>query len=444
MHFDETSGGEGMGLLGDDEEAARSSDKPPSPVVQHDPWLTSRAGTPLASLAADIWQSLEEETRGTATRQPRQDAAERRKAIVQNLLANLVLLAFRHPPGHRLAVSADKQATSRYDRKDLPREPLVATLRALEAAGLVIRYPGVSRQLRTTIEPADILLALFADVEATLEHIDRAPGAETIILKADVGRRRPKVLIDYRDCPEADRLRAEMADINAALNQADIRLDGERQPPVHLVRIFQVDGPKSPESFHRFGRVFHGFWQGLKRDRRAGLTIKGEPLVELDYKAVFVHLAYAAQGAASPQGDPYSVPGLEAHREGVKKALAALFFRWGPMRRLSGELRELLPVGWTAKRLTETLAAHHPAIAPLFGTGVGRDLMFTESRVIVAVLRRLLAEGIAALPIHDCLLAPVSKRGDALAAMLEVSAKIVGIALPVEEKAERSDQITRC
>ncbi|WP_406872879.1 hypothetical protein WHT83_02565 [Aminobacter sp. P9b] len=431
-HVDESSGGGRKGLKDDGQED--DSEQAPSPASQHDPWITTHSGSPLAVLAVDIWQQLEA-ARGPTSRKPRGDAAERRKAIVRNLLANLTLLTLRHPKDHRLAISADKQAMTRYDRPDLPREPLLQAVREMESHGLVLLYPGVSRKLRTTITPTEGLRSMLAYAGASLEQIDRAPGGETIILKADVGRRRPKLLINYRDNPEADRLRAEMATINAALNAADIRLDGERQEPIHLVRIFLIETGDAPHTFHRHGRLFRGHWQHVRREKRAGLTIDGERLAELDYKAAYVQLAYALNGVPLPQGDPYAVAGLEEHRAGVKKAMASLFFRSGPMERLSGELRDLLPVGWTARRVEEAVAAHHPAIAPLFGSGIGATLAHTESSILVAVLLRLIREGVAALPLHDCLLVSQRHKAAALAAMHEESARIVGFVLPVEEKA---------
>lgn len=403
------------------------------PAIHHDPWLTARQGSPLAALAENIWAGLEH-LRAPTTRKPRADAAERRKAIVENLLANLAHLTLRHLEDHRLAVQADKQAKNRYDRPDIPRGPLMDTIGEMEAAGWIVRHAGVSRKLRTTLETTKRLRDALKVSGATLDDIDRAPGSETIVLKAASGRNRPKLLIDYVDTPETRQLRAEMERINAAINAADVRLDGRPQPPTHMVRVFLIDGPEAPHAFAKHGRLFRGFWEYLKRARRGGLTIGGEALVELDYRAMYLHLAYASQGAPMPDGDPYAIPGLEGHRDGAKKAVSALFFRDGPMLRLAGELRDMLPEGWNAMRLQDAVAAHHPAIAPILKANIGPALANTESRILVAVLLRLLDEDIVALPLHDCLLVPANAKAAALAAMREESIRIVGVALPVEEK----------
>lgn len=403
------------------------------PAVHHDPWLTTRQGSPLAALAADLWALLEV-PRASGARKPRADAAERRKAIVHNLLANLTQLALRCPLGHRLAVQADKQAKSRYDRPDIPRGQLMDTVGEMEVAGWIVRHPGISRKLRTTLEPTNRFLDVLGSSGATLDNIDRVPGGETIVLKAVVGRNRPKLLIDYEDSTETLQLRAAMERINEAINAADVRLDGRPQPPTQMVRVFLIDDLQAPHAFEKHGRLFRGFWEHLKRDRRGGLTIRGESLVELDYRAMYLHLAYASQGVPLPDGDPYAIPGLEGHRDGAKKAVSALFFREGPMHRLTGELRDLLPEGWTAQRLQGAVTTHHPAIASMLNANIGPTLANTESRILVAVLLRLLDEDIVALPLHDCLLVPASAKTAALAAMREESERIAGVTLPVEQK----------
>lgn len=438
-HFDERSDQDHdppLVLLGADD-LGEGTVPPPTPTLMHDPWLTVSESSPLADLAASLHAKLEAASSRNPNRKPRADAAERRLAIVQNLVSNLALVALRHRPGARLAVQADKRAATRYDRKDLPRGPLIDTLKSLAGDGLAVYRPAVFKHLRTTVEPTARLRSRLTQAGASLADFGRAPGGETVILKAVVGRNRPKPLVDYPDTGETLRLRTEMKTINDALAGADIRLCGERQPPDQLVRVFLVDGAEAPATFDGHGRLFGGFWQSLPRARRAGLTIGGERLVELDYRAMYVHLAYAHVGATLPAGDPYAVAGLEGHRDAVKKAVASLFFRDGTLRRLSGELRELLPAGWTAKRLSEAVAAKHPAIAHLLGTNIGPSLANTESNILVAVLLRLIGGGVVALPIHDCALVAESAKAAAMAAMREESKRLVGVALPVEEKSRQ-------
>ena len=106
---------------------------------------------------------------------------------------------------------------------------------------------------------------------------------------------------------------------------------------------------------------------------------------------MFPRLAYARVGAEPPEGDLYAIPGLEEHRAAVKKGFSALLSGASEMRRLPREVAEGLPEGWTARRFREAVSAKHSALAPLFGRDIALDLMFTESRILMATLRRLMA-----------------------------------------------------
>jgi hypothetical protein len=44
--------------------------------------------------------------------------------------------------------------------------------------------------------------------------------------------------------------------------------------------------------------------------------------------------------------------------------------------------------------------AKHASLEPAFETGLGPELMFTESQIMVAVLLQLIEERIVALPMH--------------------------------------------
>lgn len=396
--------------------------------IHHDPWLIP-VGDGLVALSDEIF--METERACPRPQRQRKDAAERRQAITANLIANLAGLALKWPVGSRLAISLKNTALTRYDRQDFPREVVRLTVERLEALGLVVRFMGLRGRERTAIAPSSALLARLQEIHEG--DIGRLPGAESIILRVSNGRDRTKGLAIYADTPETVTMRQDMEAINAALAGADIRLAGERREDCQLVRIFQIEEGE-PHHFGNYGRLYRGFWQPLKRTERHLLAINGDEVVDLDYRSMFLSLAYLRQGVAVPEGDPYLVPGLEGHREGVKKAISALFSRHGPISRLSDELRELLPAGWTGRRLMAAITLAHPAIAPLLGTNIGPRFTRKESDIMVAVLLRLIYQGIIALACHDGLLVGKRFRADAIAVMTEVSAKMLGTPLAVEEK----------
>ena len=65
-------------------------------------------------------------------------------------------------------------------------------------------------------------------------------------------------------------------------------------------------------------------WMDLpKAVRRQAITIGGEPVVELDYRAMMPRLLYAQMGNPTrPERDPYAIPGIQPkHRRGREEAV---------------------------------------------------------------------------------------------------------------------------
>jgi hypothetical protein len=411
----------------------------------HDPWLTSD-GPRLSAIAADIFEQCEG-LRPIASRRPRRDAVERRRRVSDNLVANLAELVLRHPAAQGVAVSAKNDAITRYDRSDFPREVVRQIVASLEALGLVLRDEGSWSGPRTSIRPSGCLSAKIA-ATVNANEVGRSPGGETIILSAKNERDhrgRYKLLIDYADTDETRRLRHEMSRINGALNAAAITVDGVECGPVHLTRRFQIAAPDAPHSFDQHGRVYGGFWINMHRAHRHRIRINDEELADLDFTAMFTQLAYLHVGLPLPEGDPYvGFPGLdingdegggaEGRRDAVKRGLNAFYFRSGRMERLPSEVKSRLGKGWNATRFAKAVRERHAPIKHLFGTGIGIRFMYTESCLLVRTLLDLAALEVAALPVHDGIMVPVSKQQVALSAMQAASKAVVGVALPVKAK----------
>ncbi|MER9070065.1 hypothetical protein NKH84_26445 [Mesorhizobium sp. M0902] len=408
-----------------DEERALGSD------IHHDPWLTP-ACPALQALADTVFADIEHNS--PMPPRQRRDATERRRAITGNIVVSLALLVLHHPAGTPLAVSARNDPATRYDRPRFPREVVTKLIGNMEALDLVTRQRGGRGNQRSTIEPTPRLRALLAGLDLGARPIGREAGAETIILKASTGRGRRKLLLDYADTPETIAMRADMTAINAFLTEADIGLDGSPpQLPVFLTRRFQIEHLDASHAFDQHGRLYGGFWMSLPKTQRHLIRINGEEVADLDFTAMFPQLAYLEAGAVLPQGDPYrGIEGLP--RAAAKKGLSALLCRRGAMRRLPSEVREIIGKEWNADRLSQALAKRHPAIASMFGTGLGLRLMFTESRILVAALRALMAQGVPALPMHDGIMVPVSREPVAMWTLAQVSLEVAGTALPVVRK----------
>jgi hypothetical protein len=153
---------------------------------------------------------------------------------------------------------------------------------------------------------------------------------------------------------------------------------------------------------------------------------------------MFVHLAYCHEKIEPPPGDLYAVPGLEEYRKAAKASIVSLFFRKTEAQRLPAGIKEELPAGWNMKRLKAAAVDLHPAIAHLFDSNVGFELMALESEILVGILLELASKGGAALPMHDGIMVAASQKQLAIDTMHRVSKEKVGRPLQVAEKEIKS------
>jgi hypothetical protein len=58
----------------------------------------------------------------------------------------------------------------------------------------------------------------------------------------------------------------------------------------------------------------------------------------------------------------------------------------------------MLPPDASGAEVRTAIRSAHPRLAPVFETGLGLRLMFTESRILVASLLALEKQGVVALP----------------------------------------------
>lgn len=413
------------------------------PSIFLDPWLTSR-GDPLAAIV-DHLMTITAQHSKPRMRSERRDATERRRFLYGNIVANLAHLALSptREAGSALAIATAKTKPTRYSRGDYPQGLLRGAVGSLQAAGMLTVSPYVFRQRTTTVEPTPAFIGFLDRHGVRLRDIGRDAGGETIWLRAreeEAGnywrRNAPlgKRLVHYDDTEETIRLRAEMERITTFLEDAGIACAGEPTGPLALRRSFLLRTPNAPRAFNLNGRIAGGFWQTLKTDKRHLITIGGEDIVDLDYASMFAVLAYLKATGRLPAGDPYLIPGLEKHRDGAKLALISLLSRSGALKLLAPKLKAALPEDWTARQLVEAMTTRHGPIVHLFGRDVGIELMHTESRILMAVLLELADKGIPALPMHDGINVKASDRETALETMQTVSAKLLGVALPVREK----------
>jgi hypothetical protein len=435
------------------------------------PWLTA-TGEAMRQLAAETLAAVD---RFEAEHYPRPRArrsADRksREDLVHALVVNLAHSVLSPPPSGRLAIRAGNAAkpSTRHDHPAFGKQvrPLLSITH--EMGLLDFHLPIAMRGEVSSIAPT----ASFAErvrelgiVPADFKHDERE---EVLVLTRKVGTRAAPSTdrIDYEDTAETIALRDEVRKLNAFLAAADMDFvhDG-LQPHIDphergLKRRFVLLKADKKPRWDRAGRLFgDGFWSNLASGRRASIRIDGEAVADLDYASMFARLAYAHIGEAAPEGDLYAIPGLErCYRSGIKLAFNVFMFdskrvreKWpqGEMGVGVGDDGEakadpdskaaqwegLLPAGWeNPERLRTAILAKHPALSKAFGRSLGYGLMFTESRILMAVLTELIGRGIVALPLHDGLLCAQSRKEEAAEVMRTKAKEIAGAAIPVEEK----------
>lgn len=158
------------------------------------------------------------------------------------------------------------------------------------------------------------------------------------------------------------------------------------------------------------GRLFGGFWMTMERTQRfRSIRIAGEPIVNVDFSALFPRLAYANGNKKEPKGDPYKINGDDSNRDGWKKLFNALLFSSRPLRQWPNDTLKLF---YNACPLSDAISAikkKHDAISKQFERGIGFRLMRIESDMLITILGLLSRKGIIALPLHDSVLVPRSK-----------------------------------
>ena len=363
---------------------------------------------------------------------------ERFEAVVTAITCDLIHRQLT-VPGAWVAVSLSKTKLghrSRYSHpaigKTLP--DILERLATPEMAFVELckGHQGFFDEARqTTIRAGRRLLTRIKDGGLRCGDFRQCPDEEVIILKDhkqgfwDTSGR----MVEYTDDDITCAYRGEVQAINEWLGQADIKLDR------WVVDNQAVDGKDrrlrryfNNRSFQAGGRLFGGFWQPMSKVRRKdSIFIDGESVVTLDYGQMAPRIVYGIAGASPPAGDLYTLPGLEAHREGVKKIMSALLYKTEPPKRFPNGTRKYFPRDIKMAHVMDKIREAHHHIADLLFSGVGFEVFFRESEILVDVLLALKQIGITALPIHDAVVVKQSAADAAAQVMKSIFTQHTGL-----------------
>lgn len=411
-------------------------------------------GPALRKLVAEITAAIDqrEQAAGTRTRKRRETDQRHHLTAVEVTVANLAHAVLMPPETGRLAILTGngRNGRTRYDNPALGK-PFRTLLHRFDDHGLVQWRNSPQRRVASSLAPTESFAQAVRAAGITLADFGRQAGEEVVIasrkehLRVSDGLVVSRELVDYADTAETIAIRDGVSRLNAFLGEADIAFvdDGLGVVDPHsrsMARYFTIADDDGAPRFDRNGRLFGGFWQNLRKDRRRGIRIEGEAVANLDFASMFPRLAYASVGAAAPDGDLYAIPGLEEHRRAVKMAVNCLLMddfhrsKWPKELTLADEGADasaILPAGWTVKRTKDAILQKHPALRPCFGVGLGLTLMHRESEILVRVLEVMKARGMVALGLHDGLLLPRSRAEEGRRMMEVVSREFTPAGIPV-------------
>lgn len=361
--------------------------------------------------------------------------------------------------------SSDYAPGSRLRALWLKFRPTTAAVHALHQAGFVELHRGIhfaSGKRRTRIRAKEKLVSLFVKHRFNLDSIEAQNRALVELRGAKINgaQGRPIDISRGAYAAQARPFTESMKRINAALCSASIELHlaeqdyiehyvkrpgGKKAPipphPLHnrLCRVFNV-------SFDFGGRFYRHWVQGLPRELRRYIRINGEPVMELDFKAIHPTLLYAERGLTIggevyvPHGWPYEfrpvfkllmLAAINADDLGDAVKGARHDLRCDPD--LLAAFPECLRDSWLVPAF-EALADLHKPIAEAFFTGAGLRLQRKDSEIAERVMLTLLDRGVVAVPIHDSFLVAHPHTDALREAMLAASLAVSGVAIPVDEK----------
>jgi hypothetical protein len=390
-------------------------------------------------LVADVVNQLQNYERHRAPRKRRRRPADQGtfETTVGAIVCNLVR-AHLTAPGKSIAVSRAKAHLGRRSRYKPPSEnktlpDILDKLATPDLSFMVQRKAAPSwggKGERSTIRAGEGLIDRIGWNGLTVSDIGRHPDEEVIILReGDAGYWEKGKWAEYEETAETTTWRREVRAINAWLDQADIEFD-ETAVPDETIDVYdrRLSRRFTQGSLTCGGRLYGGFWQPLKKTVRAdAITIDGQSVVELDYGQMMPRMVYGLVGQLPPPGDLYTLPGTDkSNRDGIKRLMNAMLFTRKSLKRKPKDTAEAL-AGMKLREWVRAVEAAHPDMVSMFSRGIGHELQFTESRIMVEVLLRLMVDGVVALPIHDSIIVPRSAAARAKVVMEETFIEVVGV-----------------
>jgi hypothetical protein len=175
----------------------------------------------------------------------------------------------------------------------------------------------------------------------------------------------------------------------------------------------------------RLGNVFNR--------HRSRPSFAYEEIANVDFRQLYLRLAYIHMGLTPPEGDLYAIPGYEDDdcRVGLKIIVNAMLFLPKALQNWPRKALSCFPKGTILGEVKDAISIKHWPIQDLFEADgmIGHRFAFLESQMLVRVLRQLYSAEVCvpALPLHDSVLVARSNAEMARAAMLSAFEEVTGV-----------------
>ncbi len=389
------------------------------------------------------------------------------KANLVNILMNLYRAVAW---GEHLYVAYSRDANryktrTRYNKLSIGYTPYVALVDALEERGYVEAKPGFKMDdcaRAPVMKATDQLVIQFVKSDFQPDMVRRE--RELIVLKGAKRKDGHKPLMEFADEPKINRMRKNVAKINAQIASSEIWLEltaADRRDLAQRYRHGLTDKPPFDDTATTLYRVFNqGDWkqggrftghyiQNLPKEYRRKLTIDGEPVCEIDFSGMHLNALYLRSGQPEPVDDVYTLTGQPAAVRDTMKVYVNMILNASSRKQAVNAIRSRI-VEEAEKRglpdderkarikeikpLLDQFEAKHAAISQHFYSGIGRTLMYEESCIAEGILLRLAGMGITCLPIHDSFIVKARHWDRLTVLMQEESISMYGTALTVDQK----------
>jgi hypothetical protein len=259
-------------------------------------------------------------------------------------------------------------------------------------------------------------------------------------------------LIDWEHTEETKRMSADMQRVNNYLASLPVMYSGAQgwlDKPRHRVPLRRIVTPLHTRSARIFqngtfahGGRLEGCWhvQLSKAARRKHIRLAGHPIVHVDYRQMYLRMAYAHVGEAwpfAPNENGY-IAADYGDPDGWKMVTNSLIASNKMLTQYPVSAKEQAATRrWfqdmTAREVYADVHARHPALVAggAFGKGLAHVFRRRESDLIVRLMLELQRTNVACLPVHDCLIVPSASATYVATLMRSYALDSLGCDVPV-------------